>query len=105
MTAPITYRIDGPWSGKLAIVPRPRGGEWLEDELRALKDAGIDTIVSLLTLDEAKELGVCDEAHAAAKHGLTFLSFPIPDLGVPDSAIDAQNFLSRLLEEWTRVRP
>lgn len=99
MTLPIIYHIEGPWPGRLAIVPRPRGDEWLEDELRTWKDAGFDIIVSLLSIDEAKELGVTDEANASAKHGLKFLSFPIPDLGVPNSATEAQRFLSRLLDE------
>jgi hypothetical protein len=27
------YWIEGPWAGHFAIVPRPRGGDWLEDEI------------------------------------------------------------------------
>ena len=27
------YWLDGPWLGRLAIVARPRGDEWLTDEL------------------------------------------------------------------------
>jgi hypothetical protein len=27
------FWIPGPWKGKLAIVPRPRGGDWLDDEV------------------------------------------------------------------------
>jgi hypothetical protein len=29
------YWIEGPWPSQLAILPRPRGGEWLEDEIRS----------------------------------------------------------------------
>ena len=29
------YWIPGPWLGRLAIMPRPRGGDWLEDEIRS----------------------------------------------------------------------
>jgi hypothetical protein len=42
---------------RLAIVPRPRGGDWLEDELDQMKRAGVDVLVSMLQVDEAAELG------------------------------------------------
>ncbi len=32
--------IEGPWPGRLAISPRPRGGEWLKDEIRAWSQSG-----------------------------------------------------------------
>lgn len=44
-----TYWVNGPWLGKLAIGPRPRGGDWLEDEVSAWRLAGIDAVLSLLT--------------------------------------------------------
>ena len=28
------YWVDGPWLGKLALAARPRGGDWLCDELK-----------------------------------------------------------------------
>ena len=54
----LIYQIQGPWRGRLAIVPRPRGGEWLDDDVRALKEQGFDLVVSLLTPDEAIDLGL-----------------------------------------------
>src|SRR5262249_40145955 len=102
MTTPIAYRIRGPWRGDLAIVPRPRGGEWLDDEVHALKAAGFDIVVSLLTPDETQELGVSNELAATARHQMQFLSFPIPDLGVPDSASAARELLERLTGELNR---
>jgi hypothetical protein len=50
------YWIESPWPGKQAIIPRPRGGDWLEDELRSLREAGLDIIVSLLEPHEETEL-------------------------------------------------
>lgn len=35
-----SYWIPGPWPGRLGIVPRPRGGDWFEDEMRRLQLAG-----------------------------------------------------------------
>jgi protein-tyrosine phosphatase len=68
---------------ELAIVPRPRGGDWLDDEMQALYKSGVHIVVSMLEEPEAKELGLDREGAAAADAGLGFISFPIPDRGVP----------------------
>jgi hypothetical protein len=49
------YWIKGPWRGRLVTMPRPRGGDWLEDEVCDWREAGIDVVVSLLTTDEVGE--------------------------------------------------
>jgi protein-tyrosine phosphatase len=79
------YWIDGPWPGRLAIVPRPRGGDWLEDEVQAWQQAGLDRVVSLLTPDEVADLDLSKEAAWCQTHDMQFMSFPIPDRGVPAS--------------------
>jgi hypothetical protein len=35
------FWIAGPWRGRLGIVPRPRGAEWLDLETRAWREAGV----------------------------------------------------------------
>lgn len=90
------YSIEGPWKGWFAIVPRPRGGEWLEDEVRAWREGGLDVIVSLLTPVEAVELGLTEEANTAQATDLEFLQFPISDYGVPTSTEDALALLEKL---------
>lgn len=77
------FWIPGPWRGRLAILPRPRGGDWLGDETKAWHEAGIDVVVSLLEREEEVQLVLADEA--AAAHEIDFKSFPIPDRGVPES--------------------
>ena len=52
----IVHRIDGPWRGRLAIVPRPRGGDWLDVEARGWRNLGFDCVVSLLERPEEAEL-------------------------------------------------
>ncbi len=79
------FWIPGPWRDRLAIGARPRGGDWLEGELRGLRRAGIDVLVALLESDEAAQLDLLGEPGAAEANGIRFVSFPIPDRGVPAS--------------------
>jgi hypothetical protein len=61
---------------RVAIVPRPRGGDWLEDELDQMKQAGVDVLVSMLQVNEAAELGLSSEAELCEAKGIVFRSFP-----------------------------
>jgi hypothetical protein len=79
------YWIQGPWPGSLGIVPRPRGGDWLEDEVQSWRAAGLDIIVSLLTPGEIEELDLQQEKALCLEQGIQFQSFPIQDRGVPPS--------------------
>ena len=80
------YWIGGPWRGRLAIMPRPRGEDWLEDEILAWQRAGVDVVVSLLSAEELIELELAEEKAYCAKFGVEFLSFPIADRDVPASS-------------------
>jgi protein-tyrosine phosphatase len=82
------FWIPGTWPGRLGIVLRPRGGDWLEDEIRVWKAAGIDGVVSALTPGEVRELELGAEGTFCEALGIRFRSFPIPDRGVP-SAVEA----------------
>lgn len=75
--------IEGDPSTKLAIVLRPRGGDWLDDEMQRIRRGGIDTLVSLLERLEADWLELSEEQNAAEHAGLHFLNYPIPDRTVP----------------------
>jgi len=77
--------IEAPWKGKLAIVPRPRGGDWLDDEVSGWRECGIDVVVSFLTPPEAAEFALENEGEVCKAHGIRFVSFPIPDQEVPVS--------------------
>jgi protein-tyrosine phosphatase len=80
------YWIEGPWRGRLAIMPRPRGGDWLEDEIQSWRRSGVDVIVSLLTREEQTELNLADEGALCRAHDIDFVSFPIVDRSVPSSS-------------------
>ena len=77
------YWLDGPWKGKIALSARPRGADWLEDDVAEWKKAGVSAVLSLLTPEEQRELALQDEARTVKGQGLRFSSFPIPDLQVP----------------------
>jgi protein-tyrosine phosphatase len=88
--------VDGPWPGKLALAARPRGGDWLEDEMASWRRAGIDTVLSLLTPDEELDLDLKSEAQEVKASGMRFLSLPIPDRQVPASVTEVAGALEKL---------
>src|SRR5438046_2344204 len=96
MRTPI-YWIDGPWPGRLAIVPRPRGGDWLEDEIASWRAAGIDVVVSALTPEENRDFDLTLEQSLSTAQGVEHLCFPIQDRGIPYS-FDKTEELARKLE-------
>jgi protein-tyrosine phosphatase len=77
-----TVHRDGP--GRLSTMARPRGDDWLDDELRALRRAGVDVLVCALPDPELHEVGLAGEGTAAGRAGLEFVAIPIADRSVPD---------------------
>lgn len=92
------------WIGdrrQLAIVARPRGGEWLQQDLASVKAGGIDVLVSFLQPYEEAELGLQDEKRTAEAVGLQFIAFPIPDRQVPPDLKGFRRVVEKLAQ---RVR-
>jgi protein-tyrosine phosphatase len=95
------YWVDGPWNGKLAMAARPRGGDWLEDDLSSWRQEGTDTVLSLLTPEEEKDLDLRQEAGEAKRLGMEFASFPIPDRQIPKSEARWSDMLERVTRTLT----
>lgn len=93
------YWIDTPTPGRLAVGPRPRGGDWLADEIAAWQAAGIQVIASLLMPEEVEDLNLGDEAKILSAQGIRFLSLPIPDRDIPPSDGSAIEFARALLDQ------
>ena len=93
------FWIPGPWRGRLAIATRPRGGDWLDDEASAWRHTHVDVVVSLLENEENAQLDLLCERQIAEDHALRFLSFPIPDRGVPASLQEALSLIGRITAE------
>ncbi len=70
---------------RLAFSPRPRGGEWLAEEVAHWRAAGVDTVVSLVEGAEERELQLEQEPVFCRTYGIEFVSFPIKDRAVPSS--------------------
>ena len=87
-------------------MPRPRGGDWLEDEIRSLKLSGVDAVVSLLEPEEITELDIAAEKSLCEANGISYLSFPISDRNIPLSrqgALDFARMLANLLQDGRSV--
>jgi len=90
------YWLDEVWPGKLALAARPCGGDWLTDEIANWKQAGISSVLSLLTPEEENDLDLRDEGRETKRQGLDFISFPIPDLHVPGSEAKLAEVLNKV---------
>jgi protein-tyrosine phosphatase len=90
--------IEGVESGRLGIMPRPRGGDWLEDEIRSLMHSGVDVVISLLEREEILEFDLLEEQTLCLANGISFLSFPIRDRNIPSSKREASDFAQSILK-------
>jgi len=96
---PDLFWIPGTWRGRLAIAVRPRGGDWLSDEVKGWRQAGADVIVSLLEDGEANQLDLEDERGAVESNAMRFLSYPIPDRGIPASTREALSLITQIVDQ------
>jgi protein-tyrosine phosphatase len=90
------FWIEGAPNAALAIVLRPRGDDWLEDELRRMQRGGIHILVSMLEDQEADSLGLSGEHKLAEQIGLNFISHPIPDRQTPVDISSFRRFVAGL---------
>jgi protein-tyrosine phosphatase len=90
------YSVQTLSTGKVSIMARPRGGDWLFDEIKALRACGVDILVSLLTASEVRELDLAEEAACCYHQGIIYLSFAITDRNVPPFSDQTFLFLKQL---------
>ncbi|MGB0931499.1 MAG: protein-tyrosine phosphatase family protein [Chitinophagales bacterium] len=80
----------------VATMARPRGGDWLWDDLVSLKTRGVETLVCLMDKDELYELELEEEAENCKKIGIEFIHFPIPDFGLPSDKVATKRLILQL---------
>jgi protein-tyrosine phosphatase len=79
-------------------MPRPRGNDRLPDDLRILRQAGVNVIVSALTTSEDEELGLDAEGQECTQQGLILISFPIEDRSVPTDQAEFHALVDQLFQ-------
>lgn len=95
---PDVYWIDAIAPLRLAMMPRPRAGDWLEDEIDGWQREGIATVVCLLEAHEVRDLALDAEQRLCLQRGIAFERLPIPDRGVPPSEAAFQQLILRIVE-------
>ena len=95
------YPITSAQPHRVALISRPRGGDWLPDEIGTLLHQGFQVIVSMLTDAEASELGLLEERQECLQRHIAFEQVPIPDRAVPS---DRDAFLSAVEHIAEQVR-
>lgn len=89
---------------RIAIMPRPRGGDLLDGELDQLAQAGVHTLVSLLTVGEAEREGLAQEAQLCEAHGIEFRHFAVADHQTPHSVELFLRFVDGIVPTLQRHR-
>ena len=77
------YWVDTFKKGNLGMMARPKGNDWLEDEILKLKKFKVGVVVSLLEKHEELTLEIAEESRLCSKHDIEFINFSIPDRGTP----------------------
>jgi protein-tyrosine phosphatase len=91
------YPVAHSGPGHLSVLARPRGGEWLPDEVQGWRTAGVDVVVSLLTPAEYEELDLAEEAALCRRAGMRFIAFPLADRSVPVPEAGADPLVAELV--------
>jgi len=93
-------------SARIGIMARPRGDDWLEDEIAHLKNNKVDVLVSLLERDEIYDLKLEFEEELCLTKDIQFINFPIPDRDIPrlnDNIDGLLNSLTKKINEGHSV--
>lgn len=86
-------------SAKIGIMARPRGDDWLEDEIAHFKNNNVDVLVSLLERDEVYDLNLELEEELCLAKNICFMNFPIPDRDVPRPNDNIDGLVSSLTKK------
>ena len=90
------YWTQESFPGRIALVPRPRGGDWLEDEASEWANEGLNVIVSMLEREEVESFGLEREKEFCQLNGIEFFSIPVADRSVPILSEDFLKLLEKL---------
>jgi len=93
------YKVGTMGNGFLAIMACPTLDEGAAASMANISRLGIRQVVSLLEPSEARHLGLDNERLEVKAHSMGFVSFPIPDMGVPSSVDDYAQIVQMLFTQ------
>ncbi|WP_276481864.1 hypothetical protein [Paraflavitalea pollutisoli] len=85
---------------RLGIMARPRGGEWLAEEMEQFRKQGVQIIVSLLEPAEIRGLGLLREEALSTAASIRYINYPIPYRGLPNSIEKTRILIDELTEQF-----
>lgn len=93
------YKVGTIGKGFFAIMARPSLDENDPESVVNISRLGIKLVVSLLETNEARILGLDAERELAKALGMGFVSFPIPDMGIPTSVEEFASLSKMLMKQ------
>ena len=93
------YKVGTMGDGFLAIMACPTLDENAPASVANIAKLGIRLVVSLLEPSEARNLGLDAERLEVKAHAMDFISFPIPDMGLPPSVEDFSQIVKLLFTQ------
>ena len=93
------YKIGTMGEGFVAIMARPSLEVDAAASIVNIARLGIQQVVSLLEPSEARNLGLDAEREQVKAHAMGFISFPIPDMGLPPSVEDFAQLSKKLFNQ------
>jgi len=93
------YWINELEKGNLGMMARPKGNDWLENEVITLKRFEVDTVISLLEKSETLELEIEREKELYEKWEIEFINYPIKDRSVPKDLKSFQQLILMIDEK------
>jgi len=93
------YKIGTMGDGFVAIMACPSLEEDADASIINIARLGIQQVISLLEPNEARNLGLNGEREQVKAHGMGFMSFPIPDMGLPPSVEEYARLSKKLFNQ------
>ncbi len=90
------YKVGTIGKGFFAIMARPSLEQGDPASVVNISRLGINLVVSLLEINESRTLGLDAEREQVKALGMDFVSFPVPDMGLPAS-VEKFASLSKML--------
>ncbi len=96
------YKVGTMGDGFIAVMARPSLDPAAAESVLNISRLGIRLVVSLLEPSEARQLGLESERTEVKALGMEFISYPIPDMGLPPS-VEGFAYVTKLLFRQTNA--